>query len=203
MLLECILFIAKTNQSIRMIDNDDFTNLLSSFNSHWRSPSHTTVLNQFIPVIATAIKQYIISRLKGHSVTLILDERKNSNRSYINFIVAINMESFEGVEMYFWECMEASTSTAWQISRKLCEVTDELESYGIICQSFATDNCRAMIKAKEYYTTKVVRQITHMPSVAYILNNVLKGLFTKSRKIQKTWDLVLFFYFSFKSYVGL
>ena len=196
MLLECILFIANTNQSIRMIDSDDFTNLLSSFNSHWQSPSRATVINHYIPAITTAIKQYVISRLKGHSVTLILDERKSSYGSYIHFMVAVNTESSGGMEMYFWECMESSASTAWQISRKLCEIADELESYGIRCQSYTTDNCRAMIKAKEYYTTKLGKQIAHMPTLAYILNNVLKGFFEKNLKVQKIWNLVFFCFLS-------
>ena len=71
------MFIAKTDQSIRLIDSDDFYYLLTRFNSNWRSPSHTAVTDQYIPAVAIAIKQYVISHLRGHSVTLILDEMRN------------------------------------------------------------------------------------------------------------------------------
>ena len=188
------MFIAKTDQSIRLIDSDDFYNLLTRFNSNWRSPSHTAVTNQYIPAVAIAIKQYVISRLRGHSVTLILDEMRNPCGSYINFIIAVNKESSDDMEMYFWECMESSGSTARQIATKISEVADELENYDIICQSYATDNCHAMIKTEQYCTTKSGRNIVRVPCSSHILNNILKDFVEKNPDIKETWSLVLFSY---------
>ena len=190
-LLECILFIAKTDQSIRLIDSDEFSHLLTQFNSNWKSPSHTTVINQYIPAIATAIKEYIISRLKGRSVTLILDETKNSHGLYINIIISVDSELSNNTEMYFWDCMESSGSTDREIIVKMCEVADELEDYDILCKAYAVGNCHIVIRKGEVCTTKSGRNISRVPCISHILNNIFRDFIERNRDISRTWSCVL------------
>jgi len=59
-------------------------------NKNWRSVSRSFFTNECIPRVAEVVKSYILERLTGKEVTVILDEMKNAYGSYINFVITTN-----------------------------------------------------------------------------------------------------------------
>ena len=161
-------------------------------NPNWRSPSHTAFSEVYVPAVAEAVKSFVKSKLKGCTVTLVLDEMKNSCGQYINFVVSTNSQTSIGNEVFFWECMQSEGSTAGAIAKKISIVANELEKAGIDCHSYATDNCNAMIATEKYTVTESGRRLSRIPCSSHALNNIFKDFVNKNPTIRETWNLVQF-----------
>ena len=159
-------------------------------NKNWRSVSRSFFTNECIPRVAEVVKSYILERLTGKEVTVILDEMKNAYGSYINFVIATNGQISDETELYFWRCLQSDGRTSEQIAAQLRNVIAELHDNNISCHSYTADNCSAMRGTEKCLLSMFGRKIPRIPCSSHIINNILKDFIEKVPFLSELWEKV-------------
>lgn len=187
------LFIAENNTPLSIVDSDSFQNLLIALSATGKKYHRTHISKTSIPKCYQKTKEFVLSKLKGKSVCLVIDEMTKFNTTYTNTLLCskiITKDKKEVNAVFFWDTLVLKDSTASSIGSAVSSIADSLEKEGIIVSSFASDNCNAMKKAEDYVTTLSGRSIPRVSCGSHALNNVFKDIM-KMEPLASLWKNVL------------
>ena len=145
------LFVAENNIPLVAMESTTFSSLLDAYQAKGKRFNRKHITTVSLPKCEKRMREYFISRLRGSSVCLVVDEMAKYSVSYFNFTlcgIILDHGCYKHF-IVFWDSKILDNSTSSSIGKAISETTDELLSYGINVTSFAWDNCNAMKKAEE------------------------------------------------------
>lgn len=186
------LFIAETGSPLSILNSNGFHRLLNDLKAQKNRFRRHHVVNSSIPKCVNRMKKYLTERLRGQTVCLVVDEMASFGIAYYNFIVCCRVS--RGREknqpgIFLWDSRILNSSTAEAIGNEIGKVADELMEYGIVVDSYVSDNCNAMKKSEVFAVTKEGKQLKRQSCGSHALNNIFKD-FLSFRQIKQLWDNV-------------
>ncbi len=187
------LLIADNNTPISIVDSDSFQDFLTGVSAGGKRYSRTHITKTSIPKCVKKMKEFMLSKLKGKSVCLVIDEMTKFNTSYTNVLLCSKIVLKDNKEInavFFWDTLVLEDGSSASIGRAVSCIADDLEKEGIMVSSFASDNCSAMRKAEEFVVTQSGRKIPRVSCGSHALNNVFKDIM-KEKPLDSLWKNVV------------
>ena len=184
------LFVAENNIPLVAMESTTFSSLLDAYQAKGKRFNRKHITTVSLPKCEKRMREYFISRLRGSSVCLVVDEMAKYSVSYFNFTLCGNILDHGCYKHFivFWDSKILDNSTSSSIGKAISETTDELLSYGINVTSFASDNCNAMKKA-EYCVCSDGRKLKRVACGSHALNNIFKEVMEVG-DMKDLWDNV-------------
>ena len=110
-MLRILLFHVERDVPVDWIGDPYYNAIFRDFDKSWTGVSTTKYSTVFIPEVAKAIKDYAKMELKGCFVSIIVDEVKSKNGSYIHFLLATRKDDDTPV-LFYWDCKKLNGSKA-------------------------------------------------------------------------------------------
>ena len=173
------------------MESTTFSSLLDAYQAKGKRFNRKHITTVSLPKCEKRMREYFISRLRGSSVCLVVDEMAKYSVSYFNFTLCGNILDHGCYKHFivFWDSKILDNSTSSSIGKAISETTDELLSYGINVTSFASDNCNAMKKAEEYCVCSDGRKLKRVACGSHALNNIFKEVMEVG-DMKDLWDNV-------------
>ena len=172
-------FVCGTNAAFSIVNSAAFQNLLTAHKArgHRYKRSHNTSVS--IPKYYNMMKEFLIDRLKGKDVCLIVDEMAKYDNSFFNYTLSTVVKGSDNHHrptVFFWESRVLRDSTAISIGASIVDVAEELSQKDIHVLSFCSDNCNTMKKTVDYTTMSDGRVIIRVGCGSHVLNNIIKDI---------------------------
>ena len=185
------LFVAENNIPLVAMESTTFSSLLDAYQAKGKRFNRKHITTVSLPKCEKRMREYFISRLRGSSVCLVVDEMAKYSVSYFNFTlcgIILDHGCYKHF-IVFWDSKILDNSTSSSIGKAISETTDELLSYGINVTSFASDNCNAMKKAEVYCVCSDGRKLKRVACGSHALNNIFKEVMEVG-DMKDLWDNV-------------
>ena len=185
------LFVAENNIPLVAMESTTFSSLLDAYQAKGKRFNRKHITTVSLPKCEKRMREYFISRLRGSSVCLVVDEMAKYSVSYFNFTlcgIILDHGCYKHF-IVFWDSKILDNSTSSSIGKAISETTDEFLSYGINVTSFASDNCNAMKKAEEYCVCSDGRKLKRVACGSHALNNIFKEVMEVG-DMKDLWDNV-------------
>ena len=190
------LFIAETGLPLTVLNATSFHRLLNDLKAQKTRLRRHRVGSTSIPKCVRRMRQYIMERLRGQTVCLVVDEMASFGIAYYNFIVCCRISKERGRDqpgVFFWDSRVLKSITAESIGTTIASVADELMEHGIEVDSYVSDNCNSMKKSEVYAVTSNGKQLKRRSCGSHALNNIFKDFLSLSQ-IKDVWENVSYVY---------
>lgn len=173
--------------------NSYFRLLWKKSQAKMETASRTTIVNKYLPICTRIVKDYVKQQLQNRTACLIIDEMSKSGKSFYNILLSTVDDSCgsgtNGIRIYFWDCKRLISNESKSVGLLIANTIRSLEEINATVNSYASDNCPAMIHALQYAEAILNRHLDRVPCASHIVNLFFKDLLDQE-SIKKTWILV-------------
>ena len=176
-----------------IVNNAAFQNLLNVHKAHGCRYKRSHITSVSLPKYYNRMKEFLVDRLKGKDVCLIVDEMTKYDNSFFNYTISTIVKGNDNRHtsaVFFWDSKVLRDSTAVSIGASIINVAEELQQRDIHVLSFCSDNCNTMKKTVDYTTMSDGRMIIRVGCGSHVLNNIIKDIM-ETDYLASLWDNVI------------